>query len=196
MTVNAVIALLVLPAITFGLLYHPALTRVSPHLASPYPKASTTRRFVAAAVDGTLVTSGLYFSVYAESVWFLIAGLAYAGLRDAIAGRSVGKFFAGLMVIRLDTRRQCSAGDSLRRNVIFCVPGMNVVALVLEAATALRDPHGYRLGDRLARSQVIEGYGARDLAESFIRWWTEPVSRTAPSRRRRVPGAASVFGSC
>ena len=139
MTANSVIGLLVLPAVSFGLLYLPALTRISPTLASPYPKADVSRRVLAAAVDGSLFLTSLYFSLQAESAWFFAAGAAYVGMRDGMRGRSVGKFFAGLVVISLETGKPCSVAGSVTRNLVFLFPGVNLVAVVLEGVTAGRD---------------------------------------------------------
>lgn len=191
MTVNSVIGILVLPALSFGLLYFPALTRISPTLATPYPKADVARRVLAAALDGSLFLTSLYFFLHAESAWFVAAGAAYVGMRDAMRGRSVGKFFAGLVVISLETGKPCSLTGSVKRNLVFLFPGANLVAVVLEVRTAVRDPLGYRLGDRLARTQVVAGFGARDLAASFLRWWTTPTIRPRGRRTQPVPGSYS-----
>jgi uncharacterized RDD family membrane protein YckC len=90
-------------------------------------------------------------------------------LRDAlfIPGQSVGKFLFGLRVISLDHRGPCSRLQSAQRNFILLVPGLNVVATALESIAVTRDPQGQRLGDMLANTQVIEGFGARELATSF-----------------------------
>jgi uncharacterized RDD family membrane protein YckC len=90
-------------------------------------------------------------------------------LRDAlfIPGQSIGKFLFGLRVISLDHRRPCSRLQSAQRNFILLVPGLNLVAAGLETIAVTRDPQGQRLGDMLANTQVIEGFGARDLATSF-----------------------------
>jgi hypothetical protein len=88
-------------------------------------------------------------------------------LRDAlfIQGQSVGKFCFSLLVISVETGRPCGRGGSIRRNLLFLVPGLNVVAAVLETITALRDQQGQRLGDRLAQTQVVDGLGARELGK-------------------------------
>jgi len=120
----------------------------------------------------------------------LVVVAAYVGLRDALGGRSVGKFVAGLMVVRPETGRPCSVRDSLARNLLFLFPGVDIVAVALECVTMVRDPHGYRLGDRIARTQVVEGFGARDLAASFLHWWWNPPARVRCRRQRqpvRVP---------
>ncbi len=168
MTVNVLLLVLALSAVTFALLYGPALNRFSLSLASPYPKADVKRRLLAGSVDGSLFVTSLYFYQNSGSAWFVAAGAVYVMLRDAIRGRSVGKFFVGLAVISLETGRPCTLVGSVRRNLVFLFPGANVVAVFLEAITVVRDPQGHRLGDRLARTQVVVGFGARDLAESFV----------------------------
>jgi len=181
MTVNVLLLVLALSAVTFGLLYRPALTRFSLSLASPYPKADIKRRLLAGSVDGSLFVTSLYFYQNSGSAWFVAAGALYVMLRDAIRGRSVGKFFVGLAVISLETGHPCTLMGSVRRNLVFLLPGANVVAVFLEAITIVRDPHGHRLGDRLALTQVVVGFGARDLAASFVQWF-RPTARPLPRR--------------
>lgn len=178
---------MLLPALSFALLYFPALTRLAPPLDSPYPKVHWRRRLVAGAVDASLVGLAIYFFVHDGSMAFLTVGAAYVIVRDGIAGRSVGKFFTGLSVVELQTGRACSFSSSVIRNLVFLLPGVNVVALPLEAVTVARDAHGQRLGDRWARTQVVEGFGARDVAGSFSSWWPTPT--WVRGRRRPLPGA-------
>ena len=71
--------------------------------------------------------------------------------------------------ISLEHGRPCSRLQSAQRNFILLVPGLNVVATVLEALAVTRDPQGQRLGDMLANTQVIEGLGAKELATSLQR---------------------------
>jgi uncharacterized RDD family membrane protein YckC len=198
MNSQAAATLVVLPALTFGLLYFPALKRITPGLSSPYAKANLGRRIFAAGIDGSLVLTCLYFSVHSRSYWFVVLGTAFIGFRDAPGGRSVGKFFAGLLVIRPETGKPCSLRDSLIRNLLFLFPGANVVAVVLEGVTMARDPWGYRLGDRIARTQVVEGFGARDFAASFLKWLSKPAA--AVRRRRpepiRAPAQRGTGVSC
>jgi len=186
MTFNSAMALIALPALTFGVLYFPVLHRVSPGLQSPYERADPARRLVAAAIDASLVAVAMFFALYSDSAWLLAPGAAYAGLRDGFGGRSVGKFCAGLVVLRLETGRPCSVADSLKRNLVFLFPGVGVVAAILETVTMIRDPSSYRLGDRVARTQVVEGFGAKDLAASFGRWWLRPPSRVRGRRPQPV----------
>ena len=186
MTVNAVLVILVLPAVSFALLYFPALTRVTASLASPYPKADIMRRLLAGSLDGSMFVTSLYFYQNSGSAWFVVAGAVYLVLRDAMWGRSVGKFFAGLAVINLETGRPCTLGGAVRRNLMFVFPGANVVAVFLEAVTVVRDPQGHRLGDRLARTQVVLGFGARDMVKSLIQWF-QPTERSFDRLVRPVP---------
>ena len=174
MTVGAWLGIFVLPALTFSLLYFPVLTRLSPSLASHYAKADLKRRVFAAGVDSSLCAMSAYFHVNSGSLWFVVAGVAYLVFRDALMGRSVGKFSAGLTVISLEAGLPCTFAGSVLRNVLFLFPGANIAALFFEASTVVRDPHGHRLGDRLARTQVVRGLGARDLARAFARWWSKP----------------------
>jgi uncharacterized RDD family membrane protein YckC len=179
----------VLPGITFGLAYHPILTRLSVALVSPYAKADVTKRVGAATLDGMLVAMTLLLYRSSESLLYVFVGAAYLLLRDAMAGRSVGKFLCGLVVINLETGHPCGRGASIRRNALLLLPGANVVAAFLEAATIVRDPQGQRLGDRLALTQVVEGFGAKDVVTSLQAWWLDFISQLEgdPRKRGRVP---------
>jgi uncharacterized RDD family membrane protein YckC len=56
-----------------------------------------------------------------------------------------------LRVVRSDGSR-CDLGSSALRNITLLVPILNV----LELAAAVVDAEGRRLGDRIARTQVVE----------------------------------------
>jgi uncharacterized RDD family membrane protein YckC len=165
MAAGDVLALTVLLSALFALVYLPVATRLSRGLVSPYAKADMGRRFGAATVDGLLAATCLIAYRSLDSALFLFVGAIYVLLRDAlfVQGQSVGKFCFSLLVISLETGRPCSRAASVRRNLIFLVPGLNIVAAVLESVTAVRDPQGQRLGDRLAQTQVVDGLGAREL---------------------------------
>jgi hypothetical protein len=53
-----------------------------------------------------------------ENLAFVFAGALYLLLRDATAGRSVGKFLCGLVVINLETGRPCEKRASINRNLL------------------------------------------------------------------------------
>ena len=156
---------LVASAGLFAALYFPAIGRWSRGLASPYAKADVHRRMAAATLDGLLILSCVVFWATPESTLPLLVGAGYALLRDAVGGQSVGKFVYSLMVIRLDTGRPAGARSSVQRNIVWLVPGANIPAVFLEALTVVRDPKGGRLGDRIALTQVVDGFGARELVK-------------------------------
>lgn len=179
-------------SVVFALLYFPAL-KMALVLVSPYPKASLERRLLAAGIDGLLVASCWAAPWNAGSIPLAIGGLLYVLLRDAFGGQSIGKLFVGLVVVRVDTGQRCGLPGAVKRNLVFAVPGANLLAVLLEGWTLARDPQGQRLGDRVARTQVVEGFGARDLVTELQDWWTgflaDLPAGGRPDRRRpvRVP---------
>ncbi len=182
---SVAIGVVVLPGIGFGLLYHPMLTRVSVALVSPYPRADVRRRFLAAAIDATLIASAFLVAVDLDSAALAMSGALYAVLRDGVAGRSAGKFLCGLVAVDLSTGRPSRWAGSIRRNALWLLPGANIVATVLEAATIMRDPQGQRLGDRLASTQVVEGFGAREAVAAIQAWWLDFLAHLEGHARRR-----------
>ena len=171
----------VVPAIVFGLAYFPIVTYLARGLASRYAKVDLRRRFLAAAVDLSLIVTAVVFWAATGAAVFLAGAALYLAARDAIAGRSVGKFLFGLAVIHLESGRPAGGMASLRRNLLFLLPGANVVAIALESLTIVRDPQGQRLGDRLAQTQVVEGFNVIERARAFAEWWWQ----RSPERRRR-----------
>ena len=164
------------------------MTQLPRGLVSPYPKAEITRRLFAATTDGLIVAA--CGRLYWGSGWaaYLAAGAAYVLLRDAMRGQSIGKLACGLVVISLETGRPASLAASVRRNALLLLPLANVVLIFLEGMLIVRDPQGQRLGDRLAQTQVVEGFGAKDLVKSFQHWLMTlgADARRANERRRRA----------
>ena len=178
----------ILPAIVFALVYFPLVTQLSRGLVSPYAKADVRRRLFAATIDLIVLMSFLLYWT-SDFVLYLAAGAAYLLFRDAIRGQSVGKFLLGLVVISLESGRPCSLAGSVKRNLLFLLPGANVVAIFLEARTVVRDPQGQRLGDRLAQTQVVDGLGAKDFVKSLQDWLIDLVAEFDRDlgRRGRAP---------
>src|SRR5688572_542568 len=147
------------------------LMRQPKAFVSPYAKANVRKRAASAVADGILLLIFALLAGTQNSILFIVIGAMYLLLRDAlfIPGQSVGKFLFGLRVISLGDGRPCSRLQSAQRNFILVVPGLNVVATALEAVAFTRDPQGQRLGDKLANTQVIEGFGAREFVTSFQR---------------------------
>ena len=189
MSNSALFSLVLFPSITLGLVYHPILARLSVALVSPYAKADVTKRLLAATLDGMLIATTLVLYLSSSSLFYVFVGAAYLLLRDSMSGRSVGKFFFGLVVVNLETGRPCGRTASMSRNALLLLPGANIVAAFLEATTIVRDPQGQRLGDRLALTQVVEGFGAKDIVGAVQQWWLDFIANLDGNlrKRRRVP---------
>ncbi len=194
---QALRAFILVSAITLALAYRPILNKLSMALASPYPKADMTRRLLAASIDMIAVSTLWVRYRISGSLLYVLAGLAYLLLRDVLSGRSFGKFVCGLVVVDLATGRPCSFAAAVKRNVLLVLPGANVVAAFLETATIVRDPYGQRLGDRFALTQVVEGFGAKDIVAAVQKWWLEFVAHLDPISLSPFSFfASSVFFSC
>ena len=178
-----------LSAITLAFVYHPILSRLSVALASPYAKADVVKRWFAATIDGLLILATVILYRSSGSLLYIFLGAAYLLFRDAVGGRSVGKFCCGLTVINLKSGRPCGWKGAISRNALLLLPGANIVAAFLEARTIVRDPQGQRLGDRLAWTQVVEGLGARDVVRDIQAWWLDFIAHLErnPRVRDRAP---------
>lgn len=173
-----------------GAVFFPAAHRRWPTLVSRYAKASLEKRGLAAFVDAWI--GATLFGLLVASLGFPLASLLspfYLLLRDcALPGQSPGKLIAGLVVVDLDSGAPSGALRSMRRNVFFVVPGFNFVAMMFEAQAIQRDPQGMRLGDRLARTQVVEGKEAPELVKRLQSWllnaWVEPGGEPSHDRHQ------------
>ncbi|RPI56589.1 MAG: hypothetical protein EHM55_04825 [Acidobacteria bacterium] len=167
MTPEATFVLFGVLSAAFGLAYFPVMNRMAKGVVSPYAKADLRKRVAAATIDGALVVICLVGFRTQGSAVFLLLAAVYVLLRDALflPGHSIGKFLLGLVVADLHTGRPCSRLASAKRNFILVVPGLNVVAICLEALAVIQDRQGQRLGDRIANTQVIEGLGAKEFVK-------------------------------
>ena len=95
------------------------------------------------------------------SIWALV----YSLIRDGLGqGQSYGKRLLGLMVVRLTDNRPCEMGNSALRNVIQLaiglvvswIPVLNFVGGYIDPIVALFHNRGWRLGDMVANTQVID----------------------------------------
>ena len=151
-------------SLVLGTLLLAILLRFTRSVASPYIKVDLRLRYLAAAIDVALCLPALAFLTSTAFPVTAILGSVYLLTRDGlVGGRSVGKMLTGLAVIQADSRLPCTLWRSVLRNILFVVPGLNIAALVFEAITIRRDELGMRLGDRLARTQVVLG---KDVKES------------------------------
>lgn len=83
-------------------------------------------------------------------------GVLYITFRDGLfGGQSVGKKILGIRVVHMDGR-SISYIDSSFRNVLFIIYLLIPAAIVVEAAAAYRNPERRRLGDRIAKTCVVQ----------------------------------------
>ncbi len=129
-----------------------------------YPKAYVLNRFIAKLIDVFIVVAA---DEVAPPVGFL-SGLAYILIADGFAGgRSIGKRLVGLQTMRLDVRETAGFRESIIRNVpfglaqlLFAVPYVgwigSAAVLAFESVLIVGNEHGRRLGDEVARTQVLD----------------------------------------
>jgi len=186
---GTIIGYVLLPALVFAMAYYPIVTYLARGLVSSYAKVDLQRRFFAAAVDVSLVLTGVALYTASGAVPFLVGAAIYVLMRDALVGRSVGKFLLGIVVIHLESGRPAGAMASLRRNLLFFLPGANLVAVGLESLTIAQDPQGQRLGDRLAQTQVVDSFSAKELTRAFAEWWRRFLPEAPRATRARRDAA-------
>jgi len=149
-----------------------AISGESPIDVGVYPKAQVLNRFIAKLVDLLIVAAA---DKLVPPVGFL-AGLAYILVADGFAGgRSVGKRLIGLQTILPRAREAAGFKESIVRNLPFglaylmfeipYVGWMVAVAMVsVEALLIIGNDHGRRLGDEIARTQVLDA-GQLDFSD-------------------------------
>jgi uncharacterized RDD family membrane protein YckC len=101
---------------------------------------------------GLIVAIG--FLLLLGSVW----AVTYHLIKDGFGrGQSLGKRFAGLMVVQLDNDQPCGFGSSFLRNLahlfLNVIPG---IGFFIEPLVLVLHEKGQRLGDLLSRTQVID----------------------------------------
>ncbi|SPP63400.1 RDD family protein [Nitrospira lenta] len=129
-----------------------------------YPKAYVLNRFIAKLIDVFIVVAA---DEVAPPVGFL-AGLVYILIADGFAGgRSIGKRLVGLQTMRLDVRETAGFRESIIRNLpfgvaqlLFAVPYVgwigSAAVLAFESVLIVGNEQGRRLGDEVARTQVLD----------------------------------------
>jgi uncharacterized RDD family membrane protein YckC len=106
--------------------------------------------FVVAMISSTLAAMSMILWFGAMGLSFL-AMFGYLLVRDALgSGRSIGKKFMGLKVVK--GGQKCSYMDSAKRNVTLIIPLLNIVELVMPFV----DKDGLRFGDKFAGTEVVE----------------------------------------
>lgn len=82
----------------------------------------------------------------------LVVSFGYLLLRDGLfGGRSLGKKLMGLRVMNTVKNTPCSYKDSIFRNITLCIPLVSTIDLIL----AVVDTDGKRIGDKIAKTQVL-----------------------------------------
>ena len=135
-------------------------------------RAPIIRRIVAWLIDYAIavvlsvmsvVLGGILLPAVSKDVLFSLIGLlvvlfgllatsCFVLLRDGLSGGlGCGKRIMNLRVARSDGSR-CDWVSSALRNITFLVPAVCFLELLLP----LLDGQGLRLGDRIARTQVVE----------------------------------------
>lgn len=117
---------------------------------------------------GTSITGGFYFDSPLMIPVILIGlgwSLVYYLLRDGFgSGQSWGKKIMGLMVVNLTDNSPCSKSKSAIRNIISWlialvlswIPVINSLSSLVEPIVAISHGKGHRIGDMLAKTQVID----------------------------------------
>lgn len=136
-----------------------------------YPKAPLPKRFLALLIDLAVAwgPAGIVYllmvnveSVQAirEFLWIpaLLWGTVYFLVKDGWpGGQSIGKKILGLMVVTVYDRRPCSRWRSaIRQFAIIVVNFIPYIGSLVEPVLVLADKGGRRLGDQMAKTQVIE----------------------------------------
>jgi hypothetical protein len=88
---------LLLSALALAAVYRPILTRLSLGLVSPYEKANLIRRFCAATIDALVVGTATAGYRASQSMAYVLFAAAYISLREAVQGRSIGKFVCSFL---------------------------------------------------------------------------------------------------
>jgi len=137
----------------------------------PRRQPDPVRRIAAGLVDGIPA----YLIAFIPYIGGLISA-TYLAVRDGLPTgdgqvQSLGKRLLGLKTVRLPDGRPCDYLTSLMRNLPFAVPALIMVRPVqgwilgsfiwgvlflIETLLIIVDENGLRLGDRLAKTAVVE----------------------------------------
>jgi len=129
-----------------------------------YPKASVLNRFIAKFID-VLIVALLY--ELSSRIGF-IAGVMYLMIADGFPqGKSAGKWLMGLQTFVPGRQSVCTFKESIIRNLplvlgyfLFLIPYVGWLLLagifVLEGLLIIGNHQGLRIGDEMARTQVLE----------------------------------------
>ncbi|MBI5181641.1 MAG: RDD family protein [Nitrospirae bacterium] len=132
--------------------------------AKIYPRANIVNRFIAKFID-TLIAAALYKMI--PPVGFF-AGLLYIIIADGFyEGQSIGKKLIGLRTILLADAKKIGFKDSVIRNMpfaiaygFFLIPYLgwlfSLLIIGLEGILIIGNEKGSRIGDEIAKTQVVD----------------------------------------
>ena len=135
-----------------------------PESAKGLPKADVLNRFIAKFIDLLIVAA---LARLVPPVGFF-AGMTYLLIADGLfQGQSAGKRLIGLQTLQFDTGTVVSFRESILRNIPFSaaflcliVPYIGWLAgggiVLIEALLVIGNLQGHRLGDEIAKTQVID----------------------------------------
>ncbi len=116
-----------------------------------------------------LIYTGLLFGArhFMGEILSGFLAMIYIVFRDGLfGGQSLGKKILGIRAVHMDGR-QISYVDSSFRNVLFIfypIYALTAAVIVVETLVSLRDPQRRRLGDRIAKTCVVQREGVPVLA--------------------------------
>jgi uncharacterized RDD family membrane protein YckC len=136
----------------------------SHHEQKELAKAKILNRLIAKAIDFILV--GILLEMIPKIGFF--AGLVYLLISDGLfEGRSIGKRLIKLKTVLYEKDQPCGFRESIIRNfpfaagyILMAVPIIGFIfpllVIAFEGLLVLGSEKGLRLGDELAKTQVIE----------------------------------------
>jgi len=135
-----------------------------PGSAEGLPKADVIHRFIAKFIDFLIVAA---FARLIPPVGFF-AGMTYLLIADGLfQGQSIGKRLIGLQTLRFENGAAVSFRESILRNIPFSAAYLCLLipfvgwllgggVVLIEALLVIGNPQGHRVGDEIAKTQVIE----------------------------------------
>ena len=132
--------------------------------AEGVPKADVVHRFIAKFIDFLIVAA----LARAFSPVGFFAGMTYLLIADGLfQGRSAGKRLIGLQTLRFDTGTVVSFRESILRNIPVAAAYLSLIIpyigwlaaggmVLIEALLVIGNLHGHRVGDEIAKTQVID----------------------------------------
>jgi len=119
-------------------------------------KANLVNRYLAGAVDFGIAL--IIYKVFPEILKInTISASAFILFKDCInSGKSIGKTVFNLNTLNLQDGTPSTYRESLLRNFFFIIPIVNIVMILAELYFITQDTDGYRIGDKVAKTYVVD----------------------------------------